>query len=76
MELERIALGDALDRLPPRMRACLSLHHYAGLSVVETAAALGVSPNTVKYHLKTGMERLREALRDEPMPMRQPGTER
>jgi len=67
---ERVALAIALDGLPPRMRACLSLHYYAGLSVTETATALGISPNTVKFHLKTGLERLRGALALEPMPMR------
>ena len=64
---ERIALAEALDRLPPRMRACLSLHYYAGLSVAETANALGISPNTAKFHLKEGLARLRTALEVEPM---------
>jgi len=59
---ERVALAMALDRLPPRQRACLSLHYYAGLSVAETADALGISPNTAKFHLKAGLERLRTAL--------------
>ena len=36
----------------------------AGLSVAETATALGVSENTVKSQLKTGLARLREALGD------------
>jgi len=63
---ERIALAEAIDRLPPRMRACLSLHYYAGLSVAEIATALGISPNTVKFHLKSGLERLRAALEVEP----------
>lgn len=64
---ERIVLAVALDRLPPRMRACLSLHDYAGLSVAETATALGISPNTAKFHLKEGLARLRTALEVEPM---------
>lgn len=71
-DVERIALADALDRLPPRMRACLSLHYYVGLSVAETATVLGISPNTAKYHLKAGLERIRGLLQEEPMPMRQP----
>jgi DNA-directed RNA polymerase specialized sigma24 family protein len=42
----------------------IALHHLAGLSVAETARALGVSENTVKSQLKTGLGRLREELRD------------
>ena len=67
LDPDRIALGEALDALPPRMRACLSLHYYAGLSVEETGVALGISPNTAKYHLKAGLERLRAALDVETM---------
>jgi RNA polymerase sigma factor (sigma-70 family) len=62
VDSEHTALGEALDGLPPRMRACLSLHYHAGLSVAETAATMGISPNTVKFHLKAGLERLRTAL--------------
>ena len=74
-DAERVALREALDALPPRMRACLSLHYYAGLSVEETGVALGISPNTAKYHLKAGLERLRTALEVEPMAARRPRTE-
>lgn len=72
---DRMALAEALDGLPPRQRACLSLHYYAGLSVVETASVLGISPNTAKFHLKAGLERLREALDVEPMRVRETRTE-
>ena len=72
---DRIALAGALDDLPPRMRACLSLHYYAGLSVAETASVLGVSPNTAKFHLKAWLERLRKALDVEPMRVRETRTE-
>ena len=72
---DRIGLAGALDELPPRMRACLSLHYHAGLSVAETGAALGISPNTVKFHLKAGLERLRRALDVEPMAARPSGSE-
>lgn len=64
---DRLALVAGLEALPPRMRACLSLHYYAGLSVAETATALGISPNTVKFHLKAGLERLRTAMDVEPI---------
>jgi RNA polymerase sigma factor (sigma-70 family) len=53
----------ALANLPARTRAAVALHHLVGLSVRETADALGVSENTVKSQLKSGLARLREALR-------------
>jgi RNA polymerase sigma factor (sigma-70 family) len=54
----------ALGRLPRRTRAAIALHHMAGLSVAETAAAMGTSENTVKSQLRTGLARLREDLGD------------
>ena len=61
---DAVAVRRALGALPRRMRAAVVLHHMAGLSVAETATALGVSENTVKSQLKTGLARLREALGD------------
>ncbi len=55
-------LRDALRRLPARVRAAVVLHYMADLSVTETAAALGVSENTVKTQLKTGLRKLRESM--------------
>ncbi|MBA2720399.1 MAG: sigma-70 family RNA polymerase sigma factor [Chloroflexi bacterium] len=60
---QRTDLRQALGRLPRRTRAAIALHHLAGLSVADTAQALGVSENTVKSQLKTGLGRLREELR-------------
>jgi RNA polymerase sigma factor (sigma-70 family) len=54
----------ALSNLPRRTRAAIALHYLAGLTVPETARALGVSENTIKSQLKTGLGRLREELRD------------
>ena len=61
---QRTDMRRALGRLPPRTRAAIALHHLAGLSVADTARALGVTENTVKSQLKTGLGRLREELRD------------
>ena len=61
---QRTDVRQALGRLPRRTRAAIALHHLAGLSVADTARALGVSENTVKSQLKTGLGRLREELRD------------
>jgi len=62
---DSLAVRDALASLSPRVRAAVVLHHMAGLPVAEVAAALGVSPNTVKKQLKVGLARLREELGDE-----------
>ena len=59
---ESIELDMALGRLSRPIRAAVVLHHMVGLSVRETAAALGVTENTAKARLKTGLTRLRELL--------------
>lgn len=61
---QRADVRRALSNLPRRTRAAISLHYLAGLTVPETAQALGVSENTVKSQLRTGLVRLREELRD------------
>jgi RNA polymerase sigma factor (sigma-70 family) len=57
-----IELDEALGRLSRPIRAAVVLHHMVGLSVRETADALGVTENTAKGRLKTGLARLRELL--------------
>jgi RNA polymerase sigma-70 factor (ECF subfamily) len=61
---DRLALKHALATLPLRVRAAVALHHLAGMSVRETAEALGVSENTIKSELKAGLVRLRKELFD------------
>lgn len=58
------ALRIALGHLPARIHAAIVLHHLGGLSVEETAAALGTKPNTVKTQLREGLKRLRKELGD------------
>ena len=57
-----IELDEALGRLSRPIRAAVVLHHMVGLSVRETAQALGVTENTAKARLATGLARLREWL--------------
>jgi RNA polymerase sigma-70 factor (sigma-E family) len=61
---ERLALRDALTRLAPRQRAVLVLRFYEDLTEVQAAAALGISPNTVKSHTRAALQRLRELVPD------------
>jgi len=65
--LDRLIIAEALSALPGRMRAAVALHHYAGLTVPETAQAMGTSENTIKTQLRDGMARLRLAL-EAPLP--------
>lgn len=64
-EAEHAALRAALAGLPRRMRAAVVLHHMVGLSAQETAAAMGVSPNTAKTQIRLGVGKIRERLSDD-----------
>jgi RNA polymerase sigma-70 factor (sigma-E family) len=61
---ERITLKAALDRLTPRQRAVLVLRFYEDLTERQAAAALGISPNTVKSQVRVALQRLRELVPD------------
>jgi RNA polymerase sigma-70 factor (ECF subfamily) len=54
-------LARAFDRLTPDDRLILTLHHYLGLPVAETAAHLGIPDGTVKSRVHAAMDRLRAA---------------
>lgn len=58
---ERRILGRAFDRLEPDDRLLLTLHHFWGLHVAETATHLGIPAGTVKSRLHAAMDRLRAA---------------
>ncbi len=63
------ALRCAVDRLPRRQQEVFRLRALAGLSVGETAAALGISEGTAKAHLFRATRALQGRLaewRDEP----------
>lgn len=57
----------ALAALPSGMRAAVVLRHVEGLSVAETAHALGCSEGNVKSQTARGLDRLRDLL-GEPVP--------
>lgn len=60
--IDRLALQEAINALPPRMRAVLALHDVADLPLAEVAAALGRSENTIKTQLREARARLRREL--------------
>ena len=60
---ERLAaLREAIAELPPKQRLCMELRVYQERSMQEIAAALRISPETVKAHLFQARQRLWEKL--------------
>jgi len=53
---------DALRGLPRRQRDCLVLRYYNELGIEAIASTLGVSANSVKTHLRRGLEALERRL--------------
>ena len=51
-----------LAQLPRQQRLALALYYVEGLSLRQTAEAIGVSEGAVKFHLHSGRERLRGIL--------------
>lgn len=56
------ALATALDRVPPASQLVLRLHYLDGLTHVEIAEALELSPGTVKSRLSYGLAWLRKVV--------------
>ncbi|GGK55270.1 SigE family RNA polymerase sigma factor [Streptomyces flaveus] len=55
-------LIDALQQLPARQREALVLRHWLGLKESEIAAAMGISPGSVKTHTSRGIAALTQAM--------------
>lgn len=60
-----IDLLRVLRQLPPKQRAAMILHFYAGHSTKEVAAILGSATGTVRVHISQGRKRLRQVLEEE-----------
>jgi RNA polymerase sigma-70 factor (ECF subfamily) len=61
-------LARALLRLTPAVRAAVVLRHVDGLSVAETAEALGRPEGTIKAQVHRGLRELRAILQAPPAP--------
>lgn len=61
---EPVGLFEALERLSPRQRAALVLHHYAGYRLHEIARILGTTKGTVGVHLTRGRRRLMDIMEE------------
>ena len=59
---QRLAVFDALARVPPRQRAVLVLRYWEDQSIEQVAELLGCSPGTVKSQAARGLQTLRELL--------------
>lgn len=59
--VERIALREAIDRLPEKERMTILLRYFKSLTQEQTARILGVSQVQVSRLERRGLERLRES---------------
>lgn len=60
-ELNRL-IGEAVNKLPPQRKKIYQMSRDQGKSIPEIAAALNLSPNTVKNALVTSLKYIREYL--------------
>jgi RNA polymerase sigma-70 factor (ECF subfamily) len=57
-----VRLAAAVKTLPAGVRDVVTLHYTGGLTLRETAEAMGLSLGTVKSRLNSGLESLRSLL--------------
>lgn len=57
----------AVDQLEPGVRDTVHLHYYQGLTLEETADALGLAASSVKYRLRSAVQQLQRRLTAEPV---------
>lgn len=60
----RLLVAGSLMGLTERQRAAVVLRAYEGMSITETAQAMGLSEGAVKAHYHNGIKRLRELLKE------------
>lgn len=62
------AVYAAVDELESGLRETVHLHYYQGLTLEETADALGLATSTVKYRLRDAMQRIQRRLGESVAP--------
>ena len=70
------ALYASVDGLDPDQRDTVQLHYYQGLTLQETADAMGVATSTVKYRLRQALADLQKKLGSERASLKSPSTEK
>jgi RNA polymerase sigma-70 factor, ECF subfamily len=71
------ALYTSVDGLEAALRETVHLHYYQGLTLQETADAMGVAASTVKYRLRSALAQLQRKLASDAMSLKAstiPGT--
>jgi len=54
------AIYASVDKLEPDLRDTIHLHYYQGLTIEETAEALGVATSTIKYRQRQALVQLQK----------------
>jgi RNA polymerase sigma-70 factor (ECF subfamily) len=62
----RVALNEALAKLPKRQREVVALRYLADLTEADTASVLGLTVGSVKQHGRRALRALRERLGVDP----------
>ena len=64
-EFDALPLKDAVTRLPKDLKSVIILRYFSGLTLSETAEALGIPPGTVSTRQRKALDILRLELTDE-----------
>jgi len=73
-EEERKAVIAVIDTLPERQLEAVILYYYEGMSVTETARAMGVTKQVISIHLARAKEKIRNVLHKESEGLEKTGT--